>query len=595
MIMFRRLNPFDFYKKKVAQWQAFYAMTGHFVPYLKKQSKKLFLSFCAGIGFTIFGMLEPWPLKMIFDNVFLQDPLPRLTKPLLSQFEENPMSLLYALIVAIVVITFFRGVFYYYQQLLTSRAGQQIVSSIRLQLYRHLQTLSFSFHDRRQTGDMLTRLTNDIRILREILISLPLTLMSDFLLMIGMLVVMAFMDWQLTLMALSVIPILALLVKRYRFPMKQAMRTQREKEGHLTTIASEVLGAIKVVQGFHQEDKEVGRFGSQNKDSLSSGLKATRLEAKLKWASDLSVALVTALILGVAGNRVLTGVLSPGDLLVFVFYLKTFNRPLRRISKLTEQMARGTACGERILDLLQIEPEIKDLHKAYSAPRFLGKIEYQGVWHRYRHQTPVLREISLTIEPGQRVAFVGPTGSGKSSLASLIPRFYDPFKGKVLIDGVDVRQYKLSSLRNQIAIVFQEPILFATSVMENIAYGKPGATLEEVIQVAKRVKIHSIIEGLSEGYDTVIGERGGTLSGGQRQCIAIARALIKEAPIVILDEPTSGLDSPSAILVMQALKELMQGRTVIVISHQLETIQDVDRTVRLERGELLELEEALST
>ncbi len=580
----RLWSPLKKIKDFVNQWHSFLAMGSHFLPHIKKQSRVLVLSLLAGSGFTLVGMLEPWPLKMIFDNVFSSEPLPGW----LSFLPSDPFALLNVLILAIILIAVIRGLFYYYQQLLTSRAGQQIVTGVRLDLYSHLQGLSFSFHDRRRTGDMLSRLTTDIRMLRELLISLPLTFTSELLLMVAMLMVMALMDWKLTLLSLCVFPLLMILIKKYRHPMKLAMKQQREREGNLTTIATEVLGAIKVVQGFHQEESEVGRFGSQNKDSLRSGLKATRLEAKLKWASDLSVALVTALVLGVAGRRVLFGDLSPGDLLVFAFYLRTFNRPLRRLSKITEQMARGTASGERILELLHIEPEIRDLPYAKRAKKFCGDIRFEDVSLHYFHKKPVLNNISLTIRAGEKVALVGPTGSGKSSLASLLPRFYEPSAGQVLIDGQEIKNYTIKSLRSQIAVVFQEPILFATTIAENIAYGRPGATIDEIVNAAKRAKIHSIIEGLPEGYDTVIGERGGTLSGGQRQCVSIARALIKDAPIVILDEPTSGVDMPSAILVMEAIKELMQGRTILLISHQEQTLQDVDRVIKLRKGEIVD-------
>jgi ATP-binding cassette subfamily B protein len=406
--------------------------------------------------------------------------------------------------------------------------------------------------------------------------------------MFGMITIMFVMDWQLSLIALLVIPILALLLKRYQYPMKSAIRKQREREGHLASIASEVLGAIKVVQGFHQEQSEVDRFTVQNKGSLRSGLRAARLEAKLKWASELAVALVTAIVLGIAAKQVLTGALSPGDILVFVAYLKTFNRPLRRISRLSERMARGTASGERILNMLKIEPSIKDSAGAIRAQRFRGEIAFKNVGFRYQKGPMVLSDISFHVSPGERIAIVGSTGCGKSTLASLLPRFYDPVAGVIMIDGKDIRDFTISSLRQNISLVFQEPVLFATTIAENIAYGKPGASQEEIVQAAQKAHIHMVIESLEDGYETSLGERGGTISGGQRQCIAITRAIMKNAPIVILDEPTAGLDRNSASLVMGALRELMTGKTVIIISHQLETIQDVDRLIVLRNGSIIQ-------
>jgi ABC-type multidrug transport system fused ATPase/permease subunit len=294
-----------------------------------------------------------------------------------------------------------------------------------------------------------------------------------------------------------------------------------------------------------------------------------------------------ALVLGVAAYRVLSGRLSPGDILVFVAYLKQFNRPLRRISRFTEQAARGTASGERILRMLDIRPLIKDKRGAVKAGRLRGDIVYKNVSFEYQTDVPVLDDVNLRIERGQRVAIVGPTGCGKSTLASLLPRFYDATAGAVMIDGRDVRDYKLRSLRENTALVFQEPVLFATTIAENIAYGKPDASAGQIAAAAERAGIHHIIEELSTGYETTLGERGGTLSGGQRQCIAIARAIIKDAPIVILDEPTAGLDNQSALLVMSALRELMAGKTVLVISHQLGTLQDVHKVVVLRQGEVV--------
>ncbi|MHC4616731.1 MAG: ABC transporter ATP-binding protein [Planctomycetota bacterium] len=568
--------------------QEFHAVAGRFYPYVRKNMKRLVLAQVAAAGYILMGMLEPWPMKLIFDNVLLKRPLPVLLAPVIGFAGDHPILLLTILIASIVVIAFVRGVFYYYQRLLASRSGQRITADLRVDLYSHLQGLSFSFHDRRRTGDLLSRLTTDIRILRQTLISLPLTITSELGLMVGMVVVMLLMDWQLSLLALTVVPLLGMLLAKYQRPMKQAIRKQREREGHLASIASEVLGAIRVVKGFHQEDAEVDKFTVQNKSSLRSGLRAARIEAKLKWASELAVALIMALVLGVAAYRVLSGRLSPGDILVFVAYLKQFNRPLRRISRFTEQAARGTASGERILRMLDIRPLIKDKRGAVKAGRLRGDIVYKNVSFEYQTDVPVLDDVNLRIERGQRVAIVGPTGCGKSTLASLLPRFYDATAGAVMIDSRDVRDYKLRSLRENIALVFQEPVLFATTIVENIAYGKPDSSAGQIAAAAERAGIHHIIEELPEGYETTLGERGGTLSGGQRQCIAIARAIIKDAPIVILDEPTVGLDNQSALLVMGALRELMAGKTVLVISHQLGTLRDVDKVVVLRQGEVVQ-------
>lgn len=576
------------WQRRLQQWQAFRHMALRFTPYMRQQAGKLALALVCAHGYMLLRILEPWPMKLIFDNVLFDHPLSPLLATILPHGAENRLLLLNILVVAIIIIAIIQGLLYFYQQLLIAKAGQQTVAALRLELYSHMQRLSFSFHDRRRTGDLLVRLTNDIRTVRDILTATPLDGLGQSLLMVSMVIIMFTMDWRLTLITLTVLPCITLLLRTYQRPMKQAIRKQRKREGQLATLAAEVLGAIKVVQGFSREQYEVERFGSQNQSGLRSGLRAARLEAKFRWAAELAVAVVTASLLSVAVRRILAGTLSPGDLLVFLSYLRSFNRPLRHISRTVEQVAQGTTAGERILEMLEEKPTIHDLPGAVVAPRLRGEIRYEAVSFAYRKRRPVLTDITLQIRPGERVAIVGPTGSGKTTLVSLLPRFYDPVYGQIHIDGKDTREFTLASLRQNISLVFQEPILFATTICENIGYGKPGATMEEIVRAAEQVGIHPIIAALPDGYETVIGERGGTLSGGQRQCVAIARAIIKDAPVVILDEPTTGLDNQSATLVMNALQRLMEGRTVLMISHHLHTVRHMDRVVVLNHGHLVE-------
>jgi ABC-type multidrug transport system fused ATPase/permease subunit len=557
-------------------------------PYVRKRKGRLGIALACGLGYTLIGLVEPWTMKLILDNVILGRPLPSSLVPLLAPVADDRFALLNVMVAAMVVFAGVRGLLYYYQKLLTARVGQQATADMRLELYRHLQRLSFTFHDRRRTGDLLARLTGDIRLLRDIFISLPLAMVSELMLVTGMVVVMFLMDWSLTLLALLTLPGLVVMLRMYQGPMRKALRRQRDREGDIATIASEVLGAIKVVQGFRRERYEVERFAVQNKRSLRTGLKAARLEAKFRWYAEVTVAVVTALVVGVAARRVLAGALTPGDIIVFVRYLRTFNRPLRRVSRMAERTARGTAAGERVLEVLNIEPDVRDRPGAVKASRFEGRVGFEGVGFVRPKRRRVLEDIDLEIEPGERVAIVGPTGAGKSTLVSLIPRFYEPTKGRVTIDGRDVREFTLSSLRAYVSFVFQEPILFATSVAENIGYGKPGAGRAEIVRAAEEAGIDPIISALPEGYDTVIGERGGTLSGGERQCVAIARAMIKDAPIVILDEPTTGLDTWSAAMVAAALRRLMEGRTVLLISHDLKHARDVDRVVVMDAGRIVD-------
>ncbi len=569
-------------------WARWFGMARRLAPLMGRRKRRLLLAFVAGLCYTVVGLAEPWTLKLIIDSVILGHPIPALLNPMLGPVAGDRLLLLNVLIGLVVVLSLTRGLFYYFQSLLTARVGQQVTADLRLELYSHLQRLSFRFHDRRRTGDILARLTSDIRFLRDIFVALPLTMTSELLLIVGMITVMWMMDWSLALMALVAVPGIAVVVRMYQRPMRKAIRRQRDREGDIATIASEVLGAIKVVQGFHREAHEIDRFTVQNKRSLRTGLKAARLEAKLRWYAEVTVAVVTALVLAVAARRVLAGALLPGDLIVFVRYLRTFTRPLRRVSRLAERSARGVAAAERVLEIMELKPAVRDRRGAARARRFRGEIGLERVSFRHGRGRSVLRDIDLQIEAEERVAIVGPTGAGKSTLVSLIPRFYEPSKGHVSIDGRDVRDFTLATLRQQISVVFQEPILFSSSVAENIAYGKVDAPMDEIVAAAEKAGIHHIISHLPEGYDTVIGERGGTLSGGQRQCVTIARAIIKNAPIVILDEPTTGLDSEAAALVVRALDRLTDGKTVITISHHLATIQQVDRVVVMEAGRIVD-------
>ncbi|HYN82885.1 MAG TPA: ABC transporter ATP-binding protein [Gemmatimonadaceae bacterium] len=556
-------------------------------PYLRGRKRDLALALLSTVGFMLLRLLEPWPIKIVLDNVLLGKPLPE-SLSFVGDWTGGRTGLLNLVVVAIVVIAVLSGFFYYWQNVLSAYVGQKVVARLRADLFRHLQHLDFSFHDRRKTGDLLVRLTADIRLLRDALVKIPLGLSENSLLMVGMAIIMLLMDWRLALVSFASLPLLYLLMRRYRKPMRAAIRKQRRQEGDLATKMSESLGAIRVVHGFGLEEQEAERVGRFDNRSLREGLKAARIEARLRWASELAVGAITAVVVGVAARRIMSGALSPGDLVVFVSYLRTFARPLRRASRTTEQVTRTATAGERILEVLDLVPGVRDLPDANEAPAFVGEVSFEKVGLRHGRGPWVLRTVNLTVRPGERLGIVGPTGAGKSSLVSLVPRFYDATEGRVCIDGRDVRSFTLVSLRRQVSFVFQEPVLFATTIAENIAAGRPGADREAIVEAARSAGIHDVIAALPEGYDTIPGERGGTLSGGQRQCVAIARAMLRDAPIVVLDEPTAGLDQRAASIVTDALQKLMQGRTVLMISHDLDRLRDADRIVVLENGRLVQ-------
>jgi ATP-binding cassette, subfamily B, bacterial len=406
--------------------------------------------------------------------------------------------------------------------------------------------------------------------------------------LIGMIAVMLWLNWKFTLIALSVVPALFAMVYIYTRKIKKASREVRKKEGEITSVVEEVLSSIRVVKAFAREDFEVHRLEEESLEAVEISLHARSLKAKLTPLVDIVVAVGTGLVLWFGSRLVLGNVLSAGELVVFILYLGKMYKPMQEISKMTDTYSKAAVGYERIQEILQTDIQVHDLPRARKAPRFKGDIKFENVSFSYAEGPPVLKNVSLEMNAGQVSAIVGPTGAGKTSIISLIPRFYDPEEGVITIDGSDVRQFQQRSLRQQMSFVLQETILFRAPVWQNIAYGRPGCSRQEIVRAAELANASEFIEKLPEGYDTVLGERGMTLSGGQRQRIAIARAVIRNTPILILDEPTSGLDSASEKLVFEALDRLMENRTVVVIAHRLSTIQRADVIFVVKDGAVVE-------
>jgi len=539
------------------------------------------------VAYTAARLAEPWPLKFIFDNVLAGKPL---RTPFLSvdrTLGGDPWLILLLAALTILALALVRSAFYYYQSVLSSRIGQEIVLKVRMQLFTHLQRLSLGFHARNSTGDLLTRLTGDINMLRELLVACLLSLVSETVIVLGYVTVMFAMEWRLAVVATLVAPVLLVLLTLYSTQIREAAREQRRREGEVASRLQEVLSGIHVVQIFAREQEEEERLRGLNRRSLASGLRATGFEARLNRAVEMSIATATAATLGLGAAQVVAGRLTPGQLIVFLAYMHNFYRPLRRISRTTERAGKAASCAERISAVLAQIPEVREGRRL--APAFRGEVRFEGVEFSYAPGTPVLQGVTLTIEHGQTVALVGPTGAGKSTMLGLVPRLYDPTRGVVRIDGHDVREFRLKSLRDQISVVPQDGMLFGGSARDNIAYGRPDATDEEIEAAARAAHIHDfIISGLPDAYASRIGERGVTLSGGQRQRLAIARAIVKDAPIVLLDEPTTGLDSESEALIIAALARLLEGRTAIIIAHRLSTIRRADVIVVMEEGRIVE-------
>jgi len=558
-----------------------------FGPQLRPQAPLLLGALLAILVETAMRVLEPWPLKVVLDRVLPPEGGAGSGIGWLDRMDEGTLLALCA--AGVVVFAALRAGAAYLSTVGMALAGSRVLTQIRGDLFAHVQRLSLGFHARAKAGDLITRLTGDVARLQEVAVTAALPLVANVLTLLGMVGVMLWLDWQLTLIALAAFPLFSGALARRGGRIHAVSRTQRKREGELAASASETLGAIRVVQTLGLEGRLNRIFARQNEGSLVEGVQGKRLAAGLERRVDLLVGLGTGLVLYVGARRVQAGAMSPGDLVVFLLYLKTAFKPMRDMAKYTGRLARAAASGERIVELLDHEPDIRDRPGALVARRVRGSLRLRGVSLRYgKGGAPALRGVDLDVPAGTRVALVGPSGSGKSSLLSLLPRLYDPDTGSVELDGRDVREYTLASLRAQFAAVLQESVLFGVSVRENIAMGAQEAGPEEVERAARAAGAHAFIAAMPEGYDTVLGERGATLSGGQRQRIAIARAMVRDAPIVLLDEPTTGLDQHSEQVVREALDRLCAGRTSVLVAHDLAQVRDADLIVHMEGGRALE-------
>jgi ATP-binding cassette, subfamily B, bacterial len=560
--------------------------------YLRPYWRLALLALLTMIVQTGMDLLVPWPLKIVFDSVLGAHHLPAPLQALLR----NPstgvgltrLSLLDVMVVAMLIIALVDALFTFLGGLLTASIGQRTVYQLRVQIFDHIQRLSISFHKQSRTGDLAARLTSDIQSIQDMVSSGLSSLITNTLSIVGVLVVVALVDWRFALLMMGATPLLLFVAGSYRARIRQASRRLRKAEGQVGATAQEKIGAIQVVQAFANEDDEARQFAQQTRQSLNAGLEVSRLQSELSPLVDLVGVIALAAITWLGAREVIAGRITLGYLLLFTTYLRSILAPARQLAKLSSQFSKADASAERIQELLGIQPDVRDLPGARPASRLRGAVALEGVTFGYSKDAPVLRDVWLRVEPGMTVALVGPTGSGKSTLIGLIPRFHDPQMGRVLLDGIDVRRCTLRSLRDQISLVLQEPVLFHGTIRDNIAYGRTGASDVEVLRAAKAANVHEFVGHLPNGYGTVLGERGGTLSGGQRQRIAIARAIVRHAPILLLDEPTSGLDAESEALVMDTLQRLMQERTTFVIAHRLSTIEHADLILVLEQGRIRE-------
>ena len=548
----------------------------------------LSLAFVAVLGESVTDLLEPWPLKIVFDHVFGSKPMGAWLAAATSPIGSDKFSILNFAVLAVLVIAVFGAISSYFEKYLTTSVGQWVMHDLRRVLYSHIQRLSLSYHDQKRTGDLISRCTTDIDAVQSLISQVMLGMVVNGLTLVGMMLVMLYLNWAFTVIALLVAPALFFVVYHYTHRIKNASRAMRRQEGEVVSVLEEVLSSIRVVKAFAREDYEQKRFERESRESVEKALRARNFKAKLPPIVEIIVACGTCLVLWYGARLVLAGSLTGGELLVFLLYLGKMYKPMRELSKMTDTISKADVGWERIREVLENETQVRDLPGAKRAPRFKGEIEFDHVRFAYDGNGAVLEDLSLSIEPGQMVALVGPTGAGKTTIVSLLPRFYEANGGQIRIDGTDIRKYKQISLREQISFVLQETLLFRATVAQNIAYGKPQATHEEIVRAARLANADEFIDRMPDGYETMIGERGVTLSGGQRQRITIARAIIRNSPILILDEPSAGLDAESEKLVFDALENLMEGKTSIVIAHRLATVRRADVIFVIDRGRVVE-------
>jgi ABC-type multidrug transport system fused ATPase/permease subunit len=550
----------------------------------------LFVILIAMLVQTVTSVAAPWPLKIILDNVVGSHKLPHWLSDVLEPVLQGSgkMQIAVAAALATIVIALLNALASYVANYYTTSVGQYVANDLRIQTYHHLQQLSLRYYDSHQTGTLLSTITSDVQTIQGFASGDTLGILVDLLTIVAMLFIMFWLNWDFTLIAVAVTPFMLLLVSRFKKAVKKATHEVRKEQSKIVSVVEQGLQSMRVVKAFGRQDLAEQNLLEVSHATVEASLKARRVKALLSPIVSMTVALCTAIVLWRGSALILTGVMTAGALTVFLSYLTKFFKPVQDLAKMTNSIAQAAVGVERVRAILDADTVIPEKADAKLPPAIRGEIEFEHVAFAYTEDAPVLRDVSFHIQPGQMVGVVGPTGGGKSTIVSLIPRFYDPAAGTIKIDGVDIREYKFLALRDQIGYVLQETVLFEGTLRENIAYGKKGVTDEQILEAAKLANADEFISRMPHGYDTIVGERGDTLSGGQRQRIGIARAIIRDNPILILDEPTAALDTESEQLVIEALERLMKGRTVITIAHRLSTIRNSHKIIVLKSGVVAE-------
>ncbi len=532
--------------------------------------------------------LVPWPLKFIIDNVIYDKPLPYAMATILPDAQSHRIALLGSLCFLTVGLGLADAALDYVGSRFFLDVGQRAVFTLRQDLFAHLQKLSLDFHRRHRGGDLMSRLSGDVQKLQDLITAVGGDFFQHFLVISGVAVIMLSVDWRYALIVLATIPILFGIIQTFTFRLRRVLRRVRHSEGDLWSMAQEIFGSVHLVQAYGRERHEEERFAASAQEIFRAGSNANAVQAQFSPALTVAVAAATAFIAWYGAIQVLDGRITAGEMLVFLAYFRSLTAPTRRIAKTARIVGRASVAMERIADYLFEVPSVAESPRVIVPVTSSGKVEFERVSFGYRPGANILKDLSFELHRGKMVALVGPTGAGKSTIAGLISRFYDPTAGRVLLDGRDLRDLSLSFVRRQVALVLQEPVILHASVWENICYGLDGATRDDAVRAAEAVGVANMIEGLTGSYDYVISERGQTLSGGQRQCISMARAMLSNAPIAILDEPTSNLDAVTERRLMNAVNRLIGNRAALVIAHRLKTVTEADEIVVLDQGRIVQ-------
>ena len=557
-------------------------------PYLWPYRRQWIADLALSIIVSLLQLLAPWPMKMIVDSVLGDVPLPRWITASLPSISESKITILVALALAIVLLKLLTSGATLWSSHISINARHTIALQLKSELFQKLQQHSLRYHNDRRLGDLVYRVTNDVWGIDELIVTvLPLVMATVTFL--GMLAIMAYLNWSMAAVSLLILPLFYYTYVFYSNHFDRRVEEVQQLEGESMSVVQEVLSALPVVKAFTREEDEHTRFLNQGRMAKDARVRLTTHQTTYSLAVDLINTIGTSVVLGYGAYQVLQNRLTLGELLIIIAYLSSVYAPLESIYTAVTYMYGYLAKLRRVFDVLDREPDIRDRLGARPLVDVRGKITFENVSFGYGNTRQALRNVKLEVFPGQVVGIVGSTGAGKTSLVSLVLRFFDPDEGRICVDDHDLRDVQIKSLRQAIGMVLQDPMLLSGSIRENIGYGKPNATTQEIIEAAKAANAHDFIMQFPDGYETNVGERGVKLSGGERQRISIARTILKNAPILILDEPTSAVDYKTEATILEALERLMEGRTVIIIAHRLSTLAAADKIVTLQAGRIIEV------